>query len=119
MNLTDTVLEGTMPCYIEGYYNSKPIKFLSRNFYLQSEGGVEVIFPSWIIAHSIEKSHYNSTGHSSIAHTSAWLVYKYPPLKTMLGYNRPVYASHPFLDPHLINFWSASSLPNGLFFWYT
>jgi len=68
MNLTATVLEGTLPCYIEGYYNSRSIKFLSRNFYLQTVSVVEVIFPSWIIAQWIEKCRYNSTGHSCIAH---------------------------------------------------
>jgi len=68
MNLTDTVLEVTLPCYVEGYYNSRSIKFLSRNFYLQTVSGVEVIFPSWIIAQWIEKCRYNSTRHSCIAH---------------------------------------------------
>jgi hypothetical protein len=109
MNLTDTVLEDTLLCYIEGYDNSRSIKFLSWNFYQQTVDSVEVIFQSWIIAHSIKKSHYNSTGHSSIVHTSAWLVYKCPPLKTMLYSKRPVYASYPFLDPHIITSWSASS----------
>jgi len=67
--ILQTVLEGTLPCYIEGYYNSRSITFLLRNFYLQTVSGFDVSFPSWIITHSIEQCRFNSTGHSCITHT--------------------------------------------------